>query len=310
MLGWSLLLLLAGGAQALRAPDVSGKVRSEYWGPVEQVEGLPKVVTGRSYVFITHHKTGTNLMQQVCNITAMLLTAGKDQCAFCIALRPPKTPGGPLTCLPDVHEAHGPIRGTFSRFTLISNMDAPDFNLLAKGDHDFRAVHMKRDPFRMVMSAYKYDSYLSTPEGRKWIWDQHVKPENKSMRQLLHEEAKLMKRFSSGMGRVDFLARNDSRVLSLDLESIYSNYFVAIGQIFEHLFGSMPAPQLIQLLKSVAHLDVTRNEGARHAVTARASSSMNTTEAETLWAKMLAEGDEEVDDIKQWRIALGYEAAK
>lgn len=290
----------AGGRADPRAHD---------WSPVEQQEGLPQVKTGRTYVFLTHHKTGTNLMQQFCNLTARLVTGERDQCAYCFRVIPPKDPADRPSCVLNWVPAHGPLKGTFSRFTLVSSIDSKEFEFIRKYAPDFRAVHMIRDPVKMAMSAYAYNTFLASPEGERFRWDASADfGAARSLAEKLRIEAEKIYPVVEEMKGVDDAAVSDDRVLTLDLESFSEDFDGTARRLFNHMFDEPPQTQLAQLMANSSKNDVKRwpARKVKNFSNVRASRDVNSMEALSVWKQMRADGDPEVLKVAQYVELLGY----
>jgi len=289
-------------------PDSTGS-DWDRWGPVPKIEGMPQVVPGRSYVFITHHKTGTNLMQRFCNLTARLTTAERDQCAFCFTVQPPTKPGGPPGCVPDPIPVHGPLRGTFSRFTLVSNIDEQEYKYIQDFAPDFRAVHMVRDPVEMALSAYAYNTYLETPAGKNFRWDESAKlRKRQSLPDKLRAEASAILPKVKEMKGTDELAFGDSRTLTLDLDTFSQAYDDTATRLFSHLFDSPPSKQLTKLVQNASAHDTSRwsEEQKAGAATVASKTGIDKEEVEQAWRQLAAQGDPSILLVEGYREPLGY----
>jgi len=278
------------------------------WSEEEQLPGMPKVMTGRSYIFLTHHKSGTNFMQQICNITAILTTGGRDQCAFCYRIRKPSAPGGRPTCVPDPMELHGPLRGTFSRFTLVSSINAEELKTILNSAPDFRAIHMVRDPRKMAMSAYAYNTWLATKEGEQFRWDRSAFFGKKNLTQSLNQEAKAICNPVKEMVGVDLMAHGEGRIITEDLEAFGEDFNGTTMRMLNHLFDTPPQDQLIQLFDNITTQDVGRWPPKRRNMTAtvRASQAVNATAVAAEWEAMRQAGDPNVQSVTHYRETLGY----
>mmetsp|Transcript_66109 Transcript_66109/g.193458 ORF Transcript_66109/g.193458 Transcript_66109/m.193458 type:complete len:350 (-) Transcript_66109:108-1157(-) len=289
-------------------PDSTGS-DWDRWGPVPKIEGMPQVVPGRSYVFITHHKTGTNLMQRFCNLTARLTTAERDQCAFCFRVLPPIQPGGPPWCVPDPIPVHGPLRGTFSRFTIVSNIDRQEYKYIQDFAPDFRAVHMVRDPVEMALSAYAYNTYLETPAGKNFRWDESAKlRKSQSLPGQLRAEARAILPKVEDMGGTDELAFGDSRTLTLDLDTFSQAYDAMATRLFSHLFDTPPSDQLTKLVQNASAQDTSRwsETQKNNVLNVAPRMGINEEKVEQAWRRLAAQGDPSILKVESYQKALGY----
>jgi len=300
------------GQRQREAPDrPQKKLLVHDWSPVEQQTGMPEVADERSYVFLTHHKTGTNLMKALCNLTARLVTGERTQCAYCLRLIPPMGANDRPSCIPNTVLAHGPMRGTFSRFTLVSSVNEKEFSWLQTWGKDFRAVHMIRDPVKMAISSYAYDTFLATPAAAKIRWDASVPNlANKSLAEKLKTEATAIAPPIVEEKAVHDLAKSDSRVLTLDLEAFSSDFNGAAARLFRHFFDDPPADQLSRLMKNASAYDVSlwNQKQLDRQLEVHAARNFNATEALEAWEQLRKAGDPVVQFISQQAEPLGYGA--
>mmetsp|Transcript_26300 Transcript_26300/g.61349 ORF Transcript_26300/g.61349 Transcript_26300/m.61349 type:complete len:312 (-) Transcript_26300:42-977(-) len=295
----------------LVSPTVRGLVsRRDMFGLLSQPAGLPSVVPNRYYLFLTHHKTGTNLLQQVCNRTALAISEGTAQCAFCPTLLPPASPGAPLRCAGDSHPAHGGLRGTFSRFTLVSNLKGQELRLVQRFTPDYRAVHMIREPETMALSEYQYEIFLRSSVGAVYQWDEHTTENvsNMEVHDALRVVAKTMRPFVKDMLSTHQVAQNDSAVMTTDLENFSHDFNGTLVKVFNFLFDNLPKEQLDKLVRASQPADKTKwplKRKQREAAYAGHNLS-NRTMAERAWRDLEKQGELNVVKIMAAAEPLGY----
>lgn len=311
---WRTLLCAAGVAvAAVIAAKMWTTPRKGPWKPLWQPPSVPKLVKGRSYFFLTHHKTGTNLMQRFCNITAIASTGWTDECAFCLRGQRPvkgKEHLG-IGCLPDPTPEHGKLRGTIDRFTLLSSIHGREAHLILQFHKDFRAVHMIRHPVAMAISAHQYNKFVSSPQGKKWRWDMSAQDiENATtLREELLIEAKAIQRPIDDMITAHELMKDDPRVLTLDLDHHFEETFNATAErLFRHMFADAPGDIEFHIATASFHdkRGWTKKQQQQPGATAGPRFLMNRTSAILEWKKLEEEGHPDVLKVLSFAEQLGY----
>lgn len=279
------------------------------WKPLWQPPAVPRLVRGRSYFWLTHHKTGTNLMQRFCNITAIHSTGWRDECAFCVRLR--RSARG-IDCVPDwTPPSQGKLRGTVDRFTLLSSIHSRELKLIHEYSSDFRAVHMIRHPVAMAISAHQYNKFVSSPEGRRSRWDMSAQAiENAtSLREELLIEARAIIRPIRDMASVHELMKHDPRVLTLDLDLDFEETYGATSErLFRHIFDNATG-DLGSFVKHAADHDKRSwsLERKRLETTAAPRYLLDRTRVLEEWRKLAEEGHPDVLRVISFAQPLGYQ---
>jgi len=213
------------------------------------------------FFFLTHHKTGTNLMQQLCNLTARFLSNGTEQCHWCYKVQG-VLPDGGLKCPYDDCVEHGTFRGTAGRFTLISAVDDVELRRLEQWAPDYRAVHMIRDPVDMLVSDYQYEVRLHQKHS-KFDWDATTSQElwgpGFTIQDRLRNVSGVLSHFVDHMCRVQSAIRGNPRVKTMNLQSFTDNFNAAAKQLFRFMVGSS-YPGMDQLLKQVSRYDKSKQK--------------------------------------------------
>jgi len=218
------------------------------------------------YLFFTHHKTGTNLMQQLCNLTAKIVSNNTEQCHWCYEVMG-VSPDGGLICPKDPIPVHGPFRGSAGRFTLISTVNAREFGLVQKFAPSYRAVHMLRDPTSMLASDYEYDMSLTMAKAGeaakdRWDVDADKAALRASMEQGLQETARYMARHLDYLCTMTEATKSDPNVLTMSLEAFGSHYRAAAERLFGFMFGAHH-PKMQDLLQAAARWDLSSSPRAK-----------------------------------------------
>jgi len=244
------------------------------WRGCTSLEGyIARLAGGRRFVFVTHHKTGTNLMQGLCNTSAMVLTFGRDQCAFCPRVRArrasaPERTGWLMDCTHQNHyvPAHGPLQFSVARFTLVSSMSGQEAKFLLESVPDARIVHMVRDPASILLSAHRYHKFLASPEGKAWrfdLLDDHSFLDATSAEEELRVLAGSVKNLMSEIVTTHLALHKDPRVLTLDLKDFERDFDGSTAQLYSHFYGA-DACAVADLVNASRHHDVNWEKARVH----------------------------------------------
>jgi len=278
---------------------------------IERSDGF--VDPNRTYFFWTHRKTGTNLMQAICNLTALAVSGGSEECAWC--LRALSVDGkGKYICSPDEHPEHGKLRATVGRFTLLSSIGPNELALIRRHTPNFRAIHMIREPVTMAISAYKYDKFVTTNAGSRWRWDvsaEEPAKQHASVGEELQVEANAILGQLTEMAMVHHLTSSDPRIMTSDLEAFEAGFDNVSTKLFTFLFDKIPTEALNALVQRAANYDTTRwsKTMLEGAATTAPSQRMNTTQIRMAWKALEDAGNEDVLKVVGFRETLGYAAS-
>mmetsp|Transcript_74498 Transcript_74498/g.230228 ORF Transcript_74498/g.230228 Transcript_74498/m.230228 type:complete len:325 (+) Transcript_74498:70-1044(+) len=192
------------------------------------------------FIFVTHHKTGTNLAQRLCNISALTLSDGAEQCHWCLKLMR-LNDNGTITCPTDFASQHGTFRGSVGRFTMFSSLSARDLRRLRKWAPDYRIVHMTRDPVSMIVSDYQYNKRLY--ESGKFLWDMTVNKtafgSSSSLEDALRNISYSLSHFVNDMCSLTEATKDDPHVLTMDLKDFQGEAFEpSTRQLFSFMHGA------------------------------------------------------------------------
>mmetsp|Transcript_98666 Transcript_98666/g.307395 ORF Transcript_98666/g.307395 Transcript_98666/m.307395 type:complete len:350 (+) Transcript_98666:56-1105(+) len=256
------------------------------------------------YFFVAHHKTGTALINHICdhmqraveNITSDEL----DLCARCTEILNASDEGawckrwwsnGTVKILRHV------LFPPSTRFFV----NLPMQDVLNKTGGHFRAVHVARDPLTTFASAYIYDSKQDV--DTHGLGGEELR--RLAMREGLRIKAGNVKSLSEEILDDYRIAQADPRILSVRFEDFQSEFDATVTKIFDFLMGGSHKDKLPYFLALANNDNQAKWNDERmdqHHVSDR-------TEKKKVLAalrQLCAEGDKEVAAALRPRTALGY----
>jgi len=155
--------------------------------------------------------------------------------------------------------AHGPLRGQFGSFVLLSSVHGREAKLVLERVPDLRVVHMIRRPTDLLLSTYRYHKFLLTPEGARLRWDARVPDfaNATSIEEGVRMLARDIKGLTEDIVTTHKALAGDPRALTLELADFGRDFNGTARRLYTHLYDA-GAASLKELLWVSAEHDTKR----------------------------------------------------
>lgn len=251
------------------------------------------------YFFMAHHKTGTALVNHICDHMKKAVTGSPELCARCQHVINATSNG--TWCFHIWSD--GKSKNRWPEFYNNSNHffgGTPLEEVVSKAGDNYRAVHVIRDPLTTFASAYIYDQkgVDHTGAGKKEL-------EGLSLKDGLRLKAKDVKALTEEMRRAHKVALQHPQVVEVRYEDFKGAYDDTAGKIFSFVTDSDVEDQKPLFLNLASKDDQNRWHPNRFNQN-HVSDPNQEREVVAALRELCAEGDEAVTVALAPRADMGY----
>lgn len=259
-----LALAASAPAGALRLSDApAAGALAAGSGTIDPTFGTDANATTK-FLFLTHHKTGTNLFMNLCRKLVPLITNKTEVCHVCYRAQKLHD-NGTLQCPRNSYVKQDSGFGTEGRFMVITAIDDKEFRRIQDwSKSDYRVIHMVRDPVEMLVSDFWYNDQLYSRQlntldatMKASVWEGKSTVEDK-----LRNVSYVLSHFVDHMCSLREANAGDPNMLTMDLDLFKKNFSSAARQMFSFMLGRNYS-RMDEVMKAASPLDLQSNSRER-----------------------------------------------
>mmetsp|Transcript_12593 Transcript_12593/g.39702 ORF Transcript_12593/g.39702 Transcript_12593/m.39702 type:complete len:298 (+) Transcript_12593:44-937(+) len=283
-------LPLAGCFLALAAPLASA-LRAERRAPPPAPE--------RYYYFKGYHKTGTALINHLCDHLKKTVTGSEDLCARCSKVI--NASAGGRWCERVWSDAYTLVRSQDFYAAPARFFCATPLDDVQRIGGDYRAAHILRDPLTLLASAYIYDQKGADHVGFGGGKELGALSRREGLRLKAVDMGEIMRQILAGHE----LARKDPHVLEVRFEDFRADFDGAASKLFSFMNGEGPPGLDREFVARAQYDDISRWSEERKRQPHVSDARLEQQAVDELLA-MCAEGDAVIAPFLALRSSLGY----